>query len=236
MANLENLDLYTAETTEGNKELSKTKESGIFVPRRYVIGTRFLPEKICPCRNWYDAHQEIYNANLEAIKHNGQKIKMPVLSQAVDLLLYASSSRRNDCDSEFFYDELIKHRNPWRTASIDAFFKLIKGEMIMYYDTVYDKEKGIFQKESVVLKNYLIELGWIDLHPENFTEQGLPRKLSKTQKPKEGKVIYYHPPVSDCVARFSAASYGSGLGCYWDPSDVVASLGVIPCAEDAEAA
>lgn len=64
-----------------------------------------------------------------------------------------------------------------------------------------------------------------------FNAQGMPLRRAKKQKYVRGETLYFHLPVTGCVAGFAAYSGGAGLGCGWDPTDSGSCLGVLASAE-----
>jgi len=101
-------------------------------------------------------------------------------------------------------------------------------------ERMVDYKDDEFVKETEPLKECLWENDvLIDLDPENFNHQGLPKPKakSKVQEFKKGENVYFFHPVDGAVARFGAISGGAYLYCYRDPRSSNVALGVFVCSE-----
>lgn len=120
-------------------------------------------------------------------------------------------------------DDILAKREPDRAEWLDARFLEVDGMMYMLSNHRTVGEDLIHLRAEPFGRD-INQSCYVDL--SNFNRQGLPIKRSRNQEYKQGRNIYFCPPVIDSVAGSIAGSGGVRLGCLWIPLCSGAGLGV----------
>jgi len=169
----------------------------IYVPpiKLYVAKERTLYGK-----NWYGAHEELHK----------QGLQMLTIPEFIEFIKYLKNGYQNREEARQILDEILTAREPWRAEWLDAYFKVINGELHINYNhrTINGELKP---GKSELLEDCLMEnkLPDIDLRYwlKNATSQGLP-----SENIPQGN-LWYNYPGDRRIARFSANSGGASLFC-----------------------
>ena len=184
----------------------------IYIPstKLYVAKERTLNRK-----DWSQTHKELHK----------QGLQMLTPLEFIEFIRYLKDGYQDRGEAEQILNEILTVRNPWRAEWLDAYFKVINGELHIDYNhrIINGKLKPL---NSELLEDCLMEdkAPGIDLDYwlKNPTKQGLPRKDTL-----DGD-LYYQCPMKEYVpvANLGTGSDGTLISFRWNPLYLHPSLGV----------
>ena len=170
-------------------------------------------------RNWNQAHELLKQEDgfMLNIRQYVDFLKMLKSGNAFD----GSGNKVDPSRLSTILEDIIAVRSPWRAEWLDAKFSS-EGTLRKKWHVEYHNAQGNPIKEELedCLRSDKRPGIDLDYWLNNATNQGLPPKNNDN-----GSLYYWHPRNGK-VAWFYAFSDRADLGCYWDPSDSVAGLGV----------
>src|SRR3989338_306468 len=227
----------------GREDLEKVFTKAVFNPADYIQ----IPGTNGIIRAYQSINGFIYSGALSVANTDGLLVSSPskfithlinvVSSYKKKTILYDGNGNEIPPEkTERIYQYLTReglgknHEKGIGTWLCARFFEG-SGYLDLDIETDFRAVNGGVTATISQLEECVSENCFVDLDPENFNSQGLPKRRSKTQKYIQGENIYFTYPRKDRVSRFYAYSDMADLDCGGGSGNSFVGLGVLTYTE-----